>query len=238
VSLENRTAVISGATGELGMALSRQLAAHKANLALLGRNLQKLEGMRKSLNLPDDRLLTLAVDLADLEQTRVAASAAVERFGRIDILVHIAGGSLGGNTLVETPTEELQLMLSQHVWTSFNVVQAFVPYLMRNGWGRVVMITSGLAANPRAKRGAYSIGKAGQEALMLTLAQEVKGSGVTANMLLVRQIDVERKRVSEPAPENAGWTTPEELATVILYLLSDEAATINGARIPVHSGYN
>jgi hypothetical protein len=66
----------------------------------------------------------------------------------------------------------------------------------------------------------------------------VIGSGVTANLLLARQIDFERRKISDPSPENVAWTTPEEITAVMLYLLSDQAATINGAKIPVHSGYN
>jgi NAD(P)-dependent dehydrogenase (short-subunit alcohol dehydrogenase family) len=238
MTLENRTAVISGATGELGLVLSRQLAAYKVNLALLGRDTEKLAGMKRSLNLPEDRVLARTVDLLDLEATRAAAGSVAARFGRTDILIHIVGGSLGGKTLVETPPVDLQTMLNQHVWTSFNAVQAFVPYITLNGWGRVVMITSASATQPRAKRGVYAVAKAGQEALMLALAQEVVGTGVTANMLLARQIDVKREKVNAPSPENAAWTTPEEMSAVILYLLSEASGTINGARIPVHSGYN
>ena len=94
-------------------------------------------------------------------------------------------------------------MLNQHVWTSFNVIQAFVPHLVNNGWGRIVMITSPFAARPNAKGGPYAIGKAGQEALMLTLSQELKGTGVTANLLQAKTIDVKREKVAAPPP-----TTP------------------------------
>jgi 3-oxoacyl-[acyl-carrier protein] reductase len=116
-------------------------------------------------------------------------------------------------------------------------VQAFVPYLVRNKWGRVVMITSPYAARPNAKGGPYAIGKAGQEALMLTLAQELKGSGVTTNLLQAKSIDAKREKVSSPSPDNASWTTPEELTAAILYLLTDEAGTVNGAKMPLYGSY-
>ena len=69
---------------------------------------------------------------------------------------------------------------------------------MSNGWGRVVMITSPYAARPNAKGGPYAVGKAGQEALMQTLSQELKGTGVTANLLQAKTIDAKRKKVSGP----------------------------------------
>lgn len=125
-------------------------------------------------------------------------------------------------------------MLNQHVWTSFNVTQTFVPHMVKNGWGRIVMITSPFSARPNAKGGPYAIGKAGQESLMLALSQELKGTGVTANLLQAKTIDAKREKISNPTPDNASWTTPEELTSAILYLLSDEAGTINGAKIPMH----
>jgi len=128
-------------------------------------------------------------------------------------------------------------MLDQHVWTSFHAVRAFLPHLLANGWGRVIMISSPFAARPNAKGGPYAIGKAGQEALMLTLSQELRGTGVTANLLLARSIDTKREKLSAPTAANAAWTTPEELSAAVLYLLSEEAAAINGAKIPMFGAY-
>jgi NAD(P)-dependent dehydrogenase (short-subunit alcohol dehydrogenase family) len=128
-------------------------------------------------------------------------------------------------------------MLNQHVWTTFNVIQAFVPALIRNGWGRVAMITSPYAFRPNANGGPYAVGKAGQEALMQTLSQELIGTGVTANLLQAKTIDVQRKKVSAPSADNAYWTTPEELTAAIMYLLSDAAGTVNGAKIPLFGSF-
>jgi NAD(P)-dependent dehydrogenase (short-subunit alcohol dehydrogenase family) len=124
-------------------------------------------------------------------------------------------------------------MLNQHVWTSFHVIQAFVPAMVKNAWGRIVMITSPYAARPNARGGPYAVGKTGQEVLMLTLSQELKGSCVTANLLQAKTIDSKREKISNPGPDNFPWTTPEELTAAIIYLLSDEAGTINGAKIPL-----
>jgi len=91
------------------------------------------------------------------------------------------------------------------------------------------MISSPFAARPNAKGGPYAIGKAGQEALLLTLSQELRGTGVTANLLLAKAIGGKG--------ENPSATTPEELTAAVLYLLSDEAGAINGAKIPMYGGY-
>jgi NAD(P)-dependent dehydrogenase (short-subunit alcohol dehydrogenase family) len=233
MTLEDRVAVITGATGGLGATVTRSLAELGLRLALIDIDADRLAGLRSELALPDARLLTLKLDLQRPEETRSAAEAIAGQFGRIDILLHLVGGWTGGKSLLEAPADDLTFMLNQHIWTSFHVVQAFVPHLVSNGWGRVVMITSPYAAHPRASGGPYAIGKAGQEALMLTLAQELKGSGVTANLLQATSIDARRVKISAPTAENASWTTPEELTAAILYLLSEPAGTVNGAKIPL-----
>jgi NAD(P)-dependent dehydrogenase (short-subunit alcohol dehydrogenase family) len=237
MDLTNRVAVITGATGGLGSTLTRELAAHGAHLALLDFDPAKLEALVQSLSLPDSRLFTSTVNLLDPDGTKSTAQAVLTKFGRIDILLHVVGGWTGGKSLFEAPADDLTFMLNQHVWTSFNVIQAFVPHLVRNGWGRVAMITSPYAFRPNAKGGPYAVGKAGQEALMQTLSQELKGTGVTVNLLQAKTIDMKREKVSAPSADNSTWTTPEELTAAILYLLSDEAGTINGAKIPLFGSY-
>lgn len=237
MTLQNRTVVITGASGGLGSQLAADLGHAGANLALLERNPAKLAALVQSLGLADQRIFTHAVDFLDADAARSAAEAVVARYGRVDGLIHVVGGWIGGKTLVETPATDLASMLNQHVWTTFNALQAFVPHLIANRWGRILAIGSSSATRPNAKSSAYAAGKAGQEALILTLSQELKGTGVTANVVLVRTIDNKREKMSNPKPENSNWSTPEELSGVIQFLLSDAAATINGAKLPVFGSY-
>ena len=83
---------------------------------------------------------------------------------------------------------------------------------------------------PAEKSAPYAIAKAAQETLMLTLAREIRGTGVTANVLQVREIDVQPERT----PKKPSRTTPEEITAAILYLCSEQAQTVNGARIPLY----
>ena len=237
MNLNDRVAVITGATGALGTIVTRELAARGTALALLGKDPARLEVLAESLSLPKSRLFTECVDLLDPQETNSVAQAIIDKFGRIDILLHLVGGWTGGKSLFSTGCDDLTFMLNQHVWTSFNVIQVFVPHLVSNGWGRVIMITSPFAARPNARGGPYAIGKAGQEALMLTLSEELRGTGVTANLLQARTIDGKREKVSAPTLDNAAWTTPEELTAAILFLLSDEAGVVNGAKIPLFGSF-
>lgn len=235
MSLENRIAVITGATGGLGRVVARCLAEEGARLALLSTDSSRLAALAGELSLPQERWLARAVDLTDGAGAQAAAEAVVAKYGRIDILLHLVGGWTGGKTVTQTAVEEVASMLQQHLWTTFHVAQAFVPHLVTNGWGRIIAVSAPAATRPAAKSAAYAAGKAAQEALLLTLAQELAGSGVTANLLVVRAIDAQHRRDRERTAETAKWTTPEEIASAIVYLCSDAAGVVNGAHIPLYS---
>lgn len=237
MTLENRTVVITGASSALGLQLAGEVSRAGANLALLERDPAKLGPLTDVTELPAHRVLKHAVDLLDREAARAAGDAVRSHFGRVDVLIHLVGGWIGGKTIPETPHADLESMLDQHVWTTFNTLQAFVPHLVANRWGRILVVSSPAATRPSAKGGAYAAGKAAQEALMLTASQELKGTGVTANLLVVRAIDAKREKVSAPGKENESWSTPEEMTAVVRFLLSDEAGTINGARLPLFGSY-
>jgi 3-oxoacyl-[acyl-carrier protein] reductase len=237
MALSNRTAVITGAAGRLGPDLAGMLAAQGANLALIGRTQKNLDALINHLNLPADRLLGIAANLSEQQSAQAAAHAVIDRFGRIDILAHLVGGWSGASKVIDTPPADLQAMLDQHIWSTFHTVQAFLPHLLHNRWGRIVVIGSPGASQPKANSGPYVVAKAGQEAFIQTLAQEIQESGVTANIIQVSSIDVNHQKISHPSPANASWSTPEEISAAILYLLSDEAGVVNGARIPLNGGY-
>jgi NAD(P)-dependent dehydrogenase (short-subunit alcohol dehydrogenase family) len=231
-----RVVAITGATGSLGSVLARSLAEQGARLALFSTNAEKLERLASRLDLPGDRVLTGALDLTQPGGAQEAANLVLEKFGRIDVLAHVVGGWTGGKSLLDVPADDVSSMLNQHVWTTFYLARAFVPHMASNGWGRIIVVSSPFASNPPANMGPYAVGKAAQEALVLALARETVGKGVTANILQVRTIDARHERDREPNPHNANWATPEEITAAILYLCSDEAHVVNGARIPLFGG--
>jgi NAD(P)-dependent dehydrogenase (short-subunit alcohol dehydrogenase family) len=222
--MNGRVIVITGATGVLAGAAARALAAEGASLGLLSNDAEKLDSLAHSLALPPERILARTVDLTDALTARDSALGLIRHFGRIDALLHLIGGWAGGQTLAETGADVFEAMLNQHARTTFHTLQAFVPPLVENGWGRVIAVSSPLAVKPAAKSAVYAAAKAAQEAMLLALAEELKGTGVTANIIHVKSIDVENKGTG---------TTPDEIVAAMRYLLSDEAAKVNGARIPV-----
>ena len=221
----NKAIVITGATGALGNKAAHAFAGRGHSLALLDNDQNKLDALTRHLDLSQDRLFASVIDLRDQRAIRVTAEAVAAKFGGVHALIHLVGGWVGGKTLIEGSADDLGFMLSQHVWTTFHLFQAFVPQLAKNGWGRVMVVSASTVPNPPGKTGIYTAAKAAQENLVLTLAAELKEKGITANIIQVRAIDVENKGTG---------TTPDEIVAAMLYLFSDEAAKINGARIPVY----
>jgi NAD(P)-dependent dehydrogenase (short-subunit alcohol dehydrogenase family) len=234
MTLKDRVAVITGASGGLGRVVAQRFAEAGSSLVLVGTNGDKLADLERELQLPPGRVLTYATDLTQPESAGKVYEAVLAKFGRVEMLLHFVGGWIGGKPVTQVLTEEVSSMLQQHVWTTYYLTQAFVPALVKNSWGRIIVVSSPVVANPPANVAPYTIAKSGQEALILTLAEELKNTGVTANVLRVRTIDVRHERDEAPTSKNASWTTPEEIASAIEYLCSNKAHMVNGAKLPLY----
>lgn len=220
----HRVIVITGATGATGQQAAKAFAQRGASLALLSRDQVKLDALARDLALPSQRLLTRSVDLLDESALRDSAEAVTAKFGRVHVLIHLVGGWTGGATLAESTPADLKSMLDQHAWTTYHLARAFVPAMQTEGWGRFIVVSSPFATAPAAKMGPYAVGKAAQETLILTLADQFKGTDLTANIIQVKSINTQGQ---------GQGTTPEQIVSAMLYLCSDEAGKINGARIPM-----
>lgn len=221
----SKTVVITGATGALGSKTAHAFAERGDSLALLDNDKDKLTSLVRNLNLPEERLFSAIVDLRDRQAVHSTAEAVSTKFGSVHALIHLVGGWVGGKTLPEAHADDLESMLGQHVWTTFHLFQAFSPSLAQSGWGRVIAVSASTVPNPPGKSGAYTAAKAAQENLVLTLASELKSSGVTANIIQVKAIDVENKGTG---------TTPDDIVAAMLYLFSETAGKITGARLPLY----
>lgn len=220
-----KTIVITGATGALGSKAAHAFAGRGHSLVLLDRDQAELDALTRDLGLPADRLHAAVLDLRDGEAVRATAEAVAAKFGAVHALIHLVGGWVGGKTLLEADAGELDFMLGQHVWTTFHLFRSFIPYLTKSGWGRVMIVSASTVPHPPGKTGIYTAAKAAQENLVLTLAAELKDKSITANIIQVRAIDAENKGTG---------TTPAEIVAAMLYLFSDEAGKLTGARLPLY----
>jgi NAD(P)-dependent dehydrogenase (short-subunit alcohol dehydrogenase family) len=229
-----RVAMITGAAGGLGRVLAPVLAAEGYQLALLGSDRERCEALPDELGLDRAGTLTVVADLRDADTVHAAVSAVYGRFGRVEALAHLVGGWTGGMHIGRSPDDPFASMIDQHFWTTLNVVRELAPRMVDAGYGRIVAVSSPMAAEPDAGMGAYGVGKAAQEALLSALANEVAGTGVTVNVVRVRAIDPSGDADQPSTKEYA--TTAAEISAAIRYLFSPVARVVNGQRIGLHHG--
>jgi NAD(P)-dependent dehydrogenase (short-subunit alcohol dehydrogenase family) len=218
--------LITGATGTLGRAAAARFGADGARLVLVSSDLARAEALVSELALDPARTQAGAADLRDPASARALAAAAVEPFGRIDVLLHLVGGWVGGTAVADLDHDEVRGMLDQHLWSTLNIVQAVVPGMVERGFGRVLAVSSPLAANPGPKGASYAIAKSAEEVILRSLAKETGGTGVTANLLTVRAI-----AAGQGSPASA--TPPEQLVDALVYLASPGASGVTGQRIAI-----
>jgi NAD(P)-dependent dehydrogenase (short-subunit alcohol dehydrogenase family) len=232
--LKDKIVAISGAAGGLGPTVALAFHAAGATLALAGRDDQKLIALLDSLGAPRERRLATAVDLTEEAGTRAWADSIIKTFGRVDIVVHLVGGYKGGTSISEIVTADWVSLHAMLVKTTLEVVRAFARPLLTSGWGRFLAVTSPRAQAPTGKTALYAAAKSASDALVLALASELAGSGATANLVMVDSIETEAGARSSAPKKSYGKSTPaREIAAAMLFLCSDEAATINGAHLPL-----
>src|SRR5688500_7702912 len=157
-----RTIVITGSAGVLGHLVAKTFTGHGHNIALLERDQTKLDSVIQDLKLPGERLYTEIVDLSDAGALRDSAEAVHSKFGSIHALIHLVGGWTGGKTIPDSAATDLEFMLNQHVWTTFNLLQAFTPHIAASRWGRIIVVSQPVTVKPAAKSALYAAAKSAQ----------------------------------------------------------------------------
>jgi NAD(P)-dependent dehydrogenase (short-subunit alcohol dehydrogenase family) len=171
------------------------------------------------------------IDLTEVSQAKKAIDVAASHFGRLDVLINIAGG-FAFETIAEGDPKIWRRMYALNVLTALNTSRSALPYLAASGAGRIVNVGAMGALQAGSGMGAYGASKAGVHRLTEALAAEWNGK-ITVNAVLPSIIDTPANRASMPNADFAKWVTPDELAKVILFLASDAARAVTGALLPV-----
>lgn len=228
-SLQNKTVIITGAFGNLGVAVAREASARGANVVMVDRvpvpQDDRLQGIGENL------LLVGEIDLTDLDQANQAISKAVDQFGGVDALLNIAGGFCW-ETFADNDLSNWDFLYNINIKTAITATKAALPQL-REGGGAVVCISAGPALKGELGMGPYAASKAGVARFVESLAQEVKDDFVRVNAVMPSIIDTPLNRKEMPDAEFDRWVSPQALANVILFLASDEASAVTGALVPV-----
>ena len=233
MSVKDRVALVTGGTGALGQAVTLRLLADGARVFvpwIVEAERARLEAAAGRT--AAGRLLLEAADVTDAAALGGLVDTVRARHGGIDILVALVGGFVGGS-LLETDRETWDRMLEVNVTSAFITARAVVPLMVAAGRGRVVTVGSRAVVPPAGGFIAYTVAKAGVIAFTQALAQELRGTGVTANCVLPTTMDTPANRAAMPDGDRRGWVPVESVADAIAFLVRDEAAHVTGSLLTV-----
>ena len=258
LELKDKVTVITGPAKGMGRAVTLAFAREGAPLVLAGRDMAAIEPVAAEARALGVPVLVQACDMTDASQTEALAAAALSRFGRIDILVNVAGGSGPiGKTGWETSSEEFSDIVELNMTGCFNTMHAVLPGMIERRSGKVVNVGGTFGMRGRAGRTAYSASKWGLRGLTKSFALEAGPYGINVNCVAPGMVDGPRFRekvcanmadklgisLEEAMTRHAAdyalrrVSTDEDIANACLFLSSEVSRQITGVDLPVDGGW-
>jgi NAD(P)-dependent dehydrogenase (short-subunit alcohol dehydrogenase family) len=247
-NLKGRVAVVTGAGGYLCSEMARAFARAGCKVAVLDLRIEKanaVEGDIRAEGFSD--VISLSIDVAKKEDFESALSTILRRFGKVDILVNGAGIN-GSTPFFDITLEEWNSILDSQITGTFLGCQVFGKYMVGEGKGSIINISSASAGPPLSKAFTYSVAKAGILNLTQNLGREWGTKGVRVNAIRPGFLPTEWNRKNFITPEReaailghtpmARFGVPSELTGCIIWLASDAASFVTGAEIAVDGGYS
>jgi NAD(P)-dependent dehydrogenase (short-subunit alcohol dehydrogenase family) len=228
------TVLVTGGSGILGQAVVREFFQRGAEVASADHATGRMAPAFQDLADARRTLWMEGVDLTDPQAAHTMVQQALDRFGKIDILVNTVGGYQAGKPVHETPVETWDFMLDLNARSAFLVSRAVLPAMLAQGQGKVVHVAAAAALKGSANSSAYAASKSALARLTESMAEEYKRQGINVNAVLPSVIDTPQNRQAMPKADFSQWVTPEAMARVIAFLASEEASPIHGALIPVY----
>ena len=247
-NLENKVAVISGASSGLGKQMARAFAKQGANLVILARRIERLEELKTELEKEKVKVLPIKCDVTSTEDINNAAKMAEEEFGKVDILVNCAGASKDAGVLDMTD-DEWDFTINVDQTSVFKMTRAFANIMKKNNYGRIINIASmyGLVGNTAMGTVAYHSSKGGVVNMTRAVAAELAKFGITCNAICPGYFETELTEKLLNTDEFTAYmkqTVPMErygkegeLNAAAIFLASDEASYVTGVILPVDGGY-
>jgi len=228
---QQQVILLTGGTGALGSAVARAFLQEGAEVIVTYRSRQEYEELQNTVPADRGRVRGEQIDVtSEAEMQRLVAAVAAQSH-RLDVLVNTVGGYSGGARLWEVESAALDRMLDLNLRSVFVSSRCALPIMLRQGSGCMINVAARAAVDQPGGAGAYVAAKAAAVALMHSLAMDLQGTAIRVNSVLPNIIDTSANRRAMPRADFATWTKPEEIARVILFLCTPDAAAYNGAAI-------
>ena len=228
-----KAVLVAGGTGALGRAVTLAFLRESADVTVTWQHENELTTLNGEAGAHIAKLQARRVDIADAAAVDRLIDEIVAAKGRLDILINAAGGFEGGAKMWDTDPATLDRMLALNLKPGFLLARAAAKTMLRQGTGAIVNVLAKAALDHPAGLAAYAASKAAALAMMGSLAEDLKGTGIRANSVLPSIIDTEGNRRAMPQADFAKWPKPEDIAKLILFLASDDSKVVHGTAIPV-----
>ncbi|MCB9453136.1 MAG: SDR family oxidoreductase [Anaerolineaceae bacterium] len=227
--LEGKVAVVTGANGNVGQAVSRLFAAEGAQVVLVGRNEADVQSLATEL-----KGIAVMADVTDLDSVETAVQKILLEAGQMDILVHTVGGFAMGKPVHESGLDVWDKMMTLNARSLYITAGRVARYMVENNiQGKIVGILARNANKSTAKSAAYSASKAAAQRIIESMALELRGLGINVNAVVPGTIDTPQNREAMPQADFTKWVQPEEIAQAILFLASPNATAISGVSLEI-----
>jgi NAD(P)-dependent dehydrogenase (short-subunit alcohol dehydrogenase family) len=228
--MKDRHLILTGGAGGLGTGVTQLALKNGSHLTIPYHSLNVVERLGKSIDA--ETIKKIHFVFADLRDEKSVREVFAKQ-EKVDILIHLVGGFSMGETH-EYKLEDWHRQIDLNLTSTFLVIKHALKKMWESGYGRIVTVSSRAAVEPAAQMAAYSAAKAGIIALTRSVAQETRGSNITANTVLPSIIDTQANRESMGESNAHRWVKKESLAEIICFLASEKAGDLRGAVIPVY----
>ena len=227
--------VVTGGTGYLGSAVCKAFAETGNAVVAVYILDRELPFFRRALGRLAGEVSLVKADVATAGEMDRVAREVMRRFGRIDILVNTVGGYMSG-FVSETTGEDFDRAMGLNLKSAFLACKAVLPAMRKARHGKIVNVSSEASQVGEAESFLYSASKSGVNRLTESLAREAWPANVNVNCVMPRILDTPANRKAMPKADHSSWVKTDQVARVIRWLCSEEAAPISGAAIPLFGG--
>jgi len=245
INLKGKTALVTGATGQLGRVMAKTLASCGADIIICyNKNKETADILEKEIKTLNCRALKVQTDITDESSVNRMRDIIKTEIGDVDIVINNAVIQYKWKSILEQNPEDFQSQFASCVMQNVFTAKAFIPAMMEKGYGRFISINTECSALCNANSGAYASAKRGMDGLYRVLAKEVSAKGVTVNQVAPGWTISDKER-TENFTDDSSYSknvplgrrgTDQEIANVVLFLASDLSSFINGVCIPVSGG--